>query len=100
LILALSFSNTDNVRLARITKSIEYDMEEDEYLVTSFKTGQKYEVFKLNKIWVCTCKSFVYNKERFLRGCKHTQRVKLVDFARKIGYYKNKTSTEVDGNTV
>lgn len=65
-------------------------MEEDEYLVTSFKTGQKYEVFKLNKIWVCTCKSFVYNKERFLRGCKHTQRVKLVDFARKIGYYKNK----------
>jgi hypothetical protein len=55
-------SHSSNARLIRITKSIEYNTEEDEYLVTSFKTGEKYQVFRLNKIWVCNCKSFLYNK--------------------------------------
>jgi hypothetical protein len=45
----MSLSYSGNVRLIRITKSIEYNIEEDEYLVTSFRTGQKYVVFRLNK---------------------------------------------------
>jgi len=57
----LSYSG--NIRLIRITKSIEDNAEEDEYLAKSFRTGQKYVVFRLNKIWVCTCKSFLYNKQ-------------------------------------
>ncbi len=81
----MSLSYAGNVSLIRITKSIEYNTEEDEYLVTSFKTGEKYEVFRLNKIWICTCKSFLYNKERDSKGCKHTQRVKIVDNLRRIG---------------
>jgi hypothetical protein len=81
----MSLSYSGNVSLIRITKSIEYNTEEDEYLVTSFKTGEKYEVFRLNKIWICTCKSFLYNKERDSKGCKHTQRVKIVDNLRRIG---------------
>ena len=80
----MSLSYWGNIRLIQITKSIEYDSEEDEYLVTSFKTGQKYEVFRLNKIWVCNCKSFLYNKERDSKGCKHTQRVKIVDNIRRL----------------
>ena len=82
----MSLSYSGNVNPIRITKSIEYNIEEDEYLVTSFKTGQKYMVFRLNKIWVCTCKSFLYNKERVSKRRKHTQRVKIVNFAKKIGY--------------
>ena len=78
----LSYSG--NIRLIRITKSIEYNTEEDEYLVKSFRTGQKYVVFRLNKIWVCTCKSFLYNKQRDSKGCKHTQWVKIVDNLRRI----------------
>lgn len=81
----MSLSYSGNISLIRITKSIEYNTEEDEYLVTSFKTGEKYEVFRLNKIWICTCKSFLYNKERDSKGCKHTQRVKIVDNLRRIG---------------
>ena len=77
-------SHVSNVRLNQITKSIEYNPVEDEYLVTSFRTGEKYEVFRLNKIWVCTCKSFLYNKERDSKGCKHTQRVKIVDLLEKL----------------
>ncbi len=69
----MSLLYSGNVRLIRITRSIDYNIEEDEYLVTSFRTGQKYVVFRLNKIWVCTCKSFLYNKERHSKGCKHTQ---------------------------
>ncbi len=45
----MSFSNISNIRLIRITKSIEYGVEEDEYYVTSFKTGEKYMVFRLKK---------------------------------------------------
>lgn len=80
-------SHPSNIRLIRITKSIKYNIYEDEYLVTSFKTGEKYLVFNLNKIWVCNCKSFIYNIERVTRGCKHIQRVQMVDFARKIRYF-------------
>ena len=69
----MSLLYSGNVRLIRITRSIDYNIEEDEYLGTSFRTGQKYVVFRLNKIWVCTCKSFLYNKERHSKGCKHTQ---------------------------
>jgi hypothetical protein len=69
----MSLSHSSNVKLIRITKSIEYNIVEDEYLVMSFKTGEKYVVFRLNKIWICTCKSFLYNKERDSKGCKHTQ---------------------------
>ena len=69
----MSLSYSGNIKLIRITKSIEYSIEEDEYLVTFFKTGEKYDVFRLNKIWVCTCKSFLYNKERDSKGCKNTQ---------------------------
>ena len=87
----MSLSNSSNIRLIRITRSIEYNVEEDEYLVISFKTGEKYTVFRLNKIWVCSCKSFLYNKERLSKGCKHTRRVKIVDFAKNTGYYVNKT---------
>jgi len=83
--MSLSYSGSDG--LIRITKSIEYNMEEDEYPVTSFNTGEKYEVFRLNKVWVCNCKSFLFNRERTSKGCKHTQRVKVVDLARKVGYY-------------
>ena len=72
----MSLSHSGNIKLIQITKSIEYNLEEDEYLVTSFKTGEKYKVFRLNKIWVCNYKSFLYNKERVLKGCKHIQRVK------------------------
>lgn len=79
----MSLSDSSNARLIRITKSIEYNMEEDEYLVTSFKTGEKYQVFRLNRLWVCSCKSFLYNKERDSKGCKHTQRVKIVDNLRR-----------------
>ena len=79
----MSLSYSGNIRLIRITKSIEYNTE-DEYLVTSFKTEQKYEVFRLNKIGICTCKSFLYNKERDSKGCKHIQRVKIVDNLRRI----------------
>ena len=79
----MSLSYSGNVKLLRLTNSIEYDIANDEYLVTSFKTGQKYEVFRLNRIWVCTCKSFLYNKERDSKGCKHTQRVKIVDNLRR-----------------
>lgn len=82
----MSFSQLGNVRLIHITKSIEYDIEVDEYLVTSFKTEEKYRVFRLNKIWVCSCKSFLYNKERVSKGCKHTQRIKIVDNLRRIGF--------------
>lgn len=85
----MSLLDSDNVKLIQITKSIEYNVGEDEYLVTSFKTGEKYEVFRLNKIWVCSCKSFLYNKERHLKGCKHIQRVKLVDSLRRIGNINN-----------
>ncbi len=85
----MSLSRSGNIRLIRITKSIEYNIEEDEYLVTSFRTGEKYEVFRLNKIWVCTCKSFLYNKERDSKGCKHTQRVKIVDNLRRIRNTRN-----------
>ena len=60
----MSLSCFGNIKLIQITRSIEYNIEEDEYLVTSFKTGEKYEVFRLNKIWCCSCKSFLYNKER------------------------------------
>ncbi len=86
----MSLSYSGNIRLIRITKSMEYNIEEDEYLVTSFKTEEKYEVFRLNKIWVCTCKSFLYNKGRDSKGCKHTQRVKVVDALRRIGNINNK----------
>lgn len=82
----MSLSHPRNASLIRITKSIEYNVDEDEYLVTSFKTGEKYQLFRLNKIWVCSCKSFLYNKERMAEGCKHTRRIQIVDFARKIGY--------------
>ena len=82
----MSLSYSGNARLIRITKSIEYNIEEDEYLVTSFKTGEKYVVFRLNRIWVCTCKSFLYNKERDTKGCKHTQIVKVVDNLRRPKY--------------
>ena len=78
----LSYSG--NIRLIRITKSIEDNAEEDEYLAKSFRTGQKYVVFRLNKILVCTYKSFLYNKERDSKGCKHTQRIKIVDKLRRI----------------
>ncbi len=64
----MPLSHTSNIRLVRITKSIEYNAEEDEYLVTSFKTGGKYQVFRLNNIWVCSCKSFLYNKEGCQKG--------------------------------
>ena len=80
----MSLSYSDKVRLIQITKSIEYNTEDDEYLVTSFRTGQKYVVFRLNKILVCTYKSFLYNKERDSKGCKHTQRIKIVDKLRRI----------------
>lgn len=70
----MSLSHSDNVKLIQITKSIEYDIDEDEYLVTSFKTKQKYQVFRLNTKRVCSCKSFLYNKERLSKGCKHTKR--------------------------
>jgi len=85
----MSLSQSGNVKLIQITKSIEYDIEEDEYLVTSFKTGEKYRVFRLNKIWVCDCKSFLYNKERVSKGCKHTKRITIVDSIRRIGNLKN-----------
>jgi hypothetical protein len=81
----MSLSHPCNASLIRITKSIEYNVDEDEYFVTSFKTGEKYIVFRLNKIWVCSCKSFLFNKERVSTGCKHTQRIDIVDFARKLG---------------
>ncbi len=85
----MSLSNSSNVRLIQISKSIEYNVEEDEYLVTSFKTGEKYVVFRLNTIWVCGCKSFIYNKERVSKGCKHTKRIKIVDSIRRIGIINN-----------
>ena len=85
----MSLSHSSNVKLIRITKSIEYNIVEDEYLVMSFKTGEKYVVFRLNKIWICTCKSFLYNKERDSKGCKHTQRVKIVDNLRRIENMNN-----------
>lgn len=81
----MSLSHSGNVKLIQITKSIEYNVEEDEYLVTSFKTREKYIVFRLNRIWVCSCKSFLYNKERTKKGCKHTQRVRILDNLRRIG---------------
>ncbi len=37
----MSLSHISNVRLIQITKSIEYNPVEDEYLVTSFRTGEK-----------------------------------------------------------
>jgi hypothetical protein len=80
----MSLSYSGNISLIQITKSIEYSIEEDEFLVTSFKTGEKYEVFRLNKIWVCTCKSFLFNKERDSKGCKHNQKVRVVDNLRRI----------------
>lgn len=67
-----------------MTTSIEYNVEEDDYLVTSFKTGEKHEVFRLNKIWVCTCKSFLYNKQRDTNGCKHTKWIMIVDSVRSV----------------
>ena len=85
----MSLSYSCNVRLLRISKSIEYNIEEDEYLVTSFKTREKYEVFRSNKVWVCNCKSFLYNKEKDSEGCKHTQRVKIVDNLRRIRNINN-----------
>ena len=85
----LSLSNASNVSLIQITKSIEYNTEEDEYLVTSLKTSEKYKVFRLNKIWVCTCKSFLFNKERVSKGSKHTKRIKIVDSIRRIGIVNN-----------
>jgi hypothetical protein len=86
ILIVISLSYSGNVKLVQITNSIEYNTEEDEYLVTSFKTGEKYQVFRLNWIWVCSCKSFLYNKERVSKGCKHTQRIKMIDFARRMGY--------------
>jgi hypothetical protein len=41
----MSLSYSGNISLIQITKSIEYNIEEDEFLVTSFRTGQKYVVF-------------------------------------------------------
>jgi len=98
----MSLSYSSNVRLIRITKSIEYDIEEDEYLVTSFKTGVKYAIFRLNKIWVCNCKSFLYNKERDTEGCKHTQRVKIVDNLRRIRNINSnyKSQSNILGNLI
>jgi len=74
----MSLSNLGNIKLIRITKSIEYNIEKDEYLVASFKTGEKYKVFRLNKVWVCSCKSFLSNRERVLQRCKHTQRIEML----------------------
>jgi hypothetical protein len=64
LILLMSLSHPGSASLIRVTKSIEYNTEEDKYIVTSIKTGEQYQVFRLNKIWVCSCKSFLYNRER------------------------------------
>ncbi len=59
----MSLSHVSNVRLIQITKSIEYNIEEDEYLVTSFRTGEKYEVFRLNKYGFTVANHFYITKK-------------------------------------
>lgn len=71
-----------------IAKNITYDDLEDKYFYKSFTTDETYEVFSLNKIFVCQCKSFHYNKNRDKEGCKHTRRIEVIDKARKIGRLK------------
>lgn len=64
----------------KITKSVEYDEEEDIYSVKSFSTGQKYYVNRLkdNNHWFCTCPGYTYSKKNPKR-CKHTDRIKVID---------------------
>lgn len=61
----MSLSYSDNVKLVQITKSIEYDVAEDEYLVTSPKTGEKYKVFRLNRIWFTVANHFYTIKTEY-----------------------------------
>lgn len=66
--------------IKKITKSVEYDEDEDVYHVRSFSTGQKYFVNRLkdNDHWFCTCKGYAYSKKNPKR-CKHTDRIKIID---------------------
>lgn len=66
--------------LIDLPRGVEYNREEDVYFIRSFRyPNKKYEVFKLNKIWVCSCKGFQFNKNRITEGCKHTKRIKIID---------------------
>lgn len=67
--------------LRKITKSVEYDTEEDVYHIRSFSNrGQKYFVNRLrdNNHWFCTCPGYTYSKKN-PKSCKHTQRAKVID---------------------
>jgi hypothetical protein len=66
-----------------IDKNITYDDLEDKYFYKSFTIDETYEIYSLNKIFICNCKSFQYNKNRDKEGCKHTRRVRLLNTLKK-----------------
>lgn len=71
-----------------IAKNITYDDLEDKYFYKSFTIDETYEVFRLNKIYVCSCKNFHYNPNRDKEGCKHTRRIEVIDKLRKLSKKK------------
>lgn len=68
------------ILLTKITKSVEYDSEEDIYLVKSFTTGERYRVNSLKdkNHWFCSCLGYNYSKKH-PKTCKHVKRVMVID---------------------
>jgi hypothetical protein len=67
--------------IRKITKTVEYDEDEDVYSVKSFSNkGEKYYVNRLrdNNHWFCTCKGYAYSKKN-PKTCKHVERIKVID---------------------
>ncbi len=78
--------------ISHITKSVQYDDEEDIYIVKSFTTGEIYKVNKLKdaRYWFCTCRGYTFCKKD-IKTCKHTKRIKVIDELR----LKDKLSVSV-----
>ena len=66
--------------LRTITKTVEYDEDEDVYHVKSFSRGETYKVNRLkdNNHWFCTCPGYTFSTKKPKR-CKHTDRIRVID---------------------